>query len=263
VHRRAAVVASAALLVLPLGSCSSSDDHEKAVTVLAASSLTEAFTTLADAFEEKHDGVKVRLSFGSSTTLADQAGQGAPGDVLATADEDSMAIAEEARVLTDGAVVFAENQMVLVVPADNPAKITSYTDLKGALWVRCADDVPCGRVANMIIALNSAMGGFQVNHNRAVGDPASLEVDVKSVLAKVTSGEADAGFVYATDAKAAGDDVRVIEVPHSREALTRYSIAQLNQADDDDLAAEFVELVLSADGQQALAEAGFTALPPR
>lgn len=237
-----------ALVLLSLSSCGG-DDDEKVLTVLAAASLTEVFTDLAETFEEGHDGVEVRLSFGSSTTLADQAGQGAPGDVLATADEASMAIAEGADVLADDAVVFAENQLVLVVPADNAAGITSYADLlkSDVDWLRCADEVPCGRAASKLIDLNEPLGG-----------PASLEVDVKSVLAKVTSGEADAGFVYATDAQAAGDDVRVIEVPHSGEVLTSYHVATLAQADDDELAAEFVELATSEEGQAVLMRAGFS-----
>jgi molybdate transport system substrate-binding protein len=243
---RAAALALA-LLLLPLSSCGGDDDKDTELTVLAASSLTETFTQLGDAFEKEHDGVEVSHSFGSSATLADQAGQGAPGDVLATADETSMQVAEKAGVLTDDAVVFAENQMVLVVPADNPSKIETFADLAGTDWVRCADDVPCGRVANTVLGLNPP-----------VGDPASLEIDVKSVLAKVTSGEADAGFVYATDAKAAGADVLVIDVPHALDALTRYYIAPLEQAGDDDLAADWVTFVTSAEGRKVLEDAGFT-----
>lgn len=237
------------LLVFPLASCSSSsdDDDKRVLTVLAASSLTEAFTKLGDEFEQGGDDVEVRFSFGSSTTLADQAGQGAPGDVLATADESSMALAEEAGVLAKDAVEFAQNQIVLVVPADNPGRIASLADLAGTDWVRCADDVPCGRVANQVLELNPP-----------VGEPASLEVDVKSVLAKVTSGEADAGFVYATDAQAAGDDVRTIDVPHSLDALTRYYIAPLEQADDDFLAEDWVRFVRSKQARTVLEDAGFT-----
>lgn len=248
------------LLLLPLSSCGG-DDDEQVLTVLAAASLTEAFTELADTFEGEHDGVKVRLSFGSSTTLADQAGQGAPGDVLATADETSMAIAEKADVLADDPLIFAANEMVLVVPADNPAGIRTYDDLlKGGVdWLRCADDVPCGRAATRLIDLNPSRDVLgAIDRDAPLGDPASLEVDVKSVLAKVTSGEADAGFVYATDARAAGDDVHVIEVPHSADVLTSYYIAALDQADDGDLAAEFVELVHSAEGRDALTQAGFS-----
>ena len=234
------------LVLLPLSSCGD-DEDDHVLTVLAASSLTEVFTDLADTFEAEHDGVEVRLSFGSSTTLADQAAEGAPGDVLATADETSMAIAEDAGVLADDPLVFAANELVLVVPPDNPGDVGSFDDLAGTDWVRCADDVPCGRVA---IALAEA-NGVSV-------EPASLEVDAKSVLAKVTSGEADAGLVYRTDAQAAGDNVQVIEIPHAADHLATYLIAALSDADDDDLAAEFVELVHSTEGRNALTRAGFS-----
>jgi molybdate transport system substrate-binding protein len=90
-------------------------------------------------------------------------------------------------------------------------------------------------------------------------EPASLEVDVKSVLAKVTSDEADAGFIYTTDAVAAGDAVEAFDVPGSEDVVTDYPIAPLTQASDADLAQEFVDLVLSATGQDVLAEAGFGA----
>jgi molybdate transport system substrate-binding protein len=237
-----------ALVLLPLSSCGGDDGNtDTELTVLAASSLTEVFTELGESFEENHDGLEVRLSFGSSTTLADQAAQGAPGDVLATADETSMAIADDAGVLADDPLIFAANEMVLVVPADNPGDVSSFDDLVDTDWVRCADDVPCGRVATALVAANGV-----------TAEPASLEVDVKSVLAKVTSGEADAGLVYRTDAQAAGDDVQVIEIPHAADHRATYVIAALSDADDDDLAAEFRELVLSADGQQALTDAGFT-----
>lgn len=236
------------LLALPVAACSSDgSEQDQGLTVLAASSLTEVFERLADDFAAEHDGVEVRLSFGSSTTLAEQAADGAPGDVLATADRPSMAIAEDADVLAADAVPFATNELVLVVPADDPAGIEGIDDLAGTDWVRCADDVPCGRVA---LALAEA--------NDLGSEPASLEVDVKSVLAKVTSGEADAGLVYRTDAVAAGDAVRMIEIPHAAEHPAEYFLAPLADAADDDLATDWVELVTSEAGLALLTEAGFT-----
>ncbi len=246
--RRLATLTAALLLpVAALSSCSGGDDDADTLTVLAASSLTSAFEQLADDFEADHDGVEVTFSFGSSTALAEQAAQGAPGDVLATADEVSMGVAEAGDALEGEAVAFATNQMVLAVPAENPAGIESYADLEGTDWVRCADDVPCGRVALSLL-----------DANEPIGEPVSLEVDAKSVLGKVTSGEADAGFVYATDAAAAGDAVTVIEIPGANQALTTYFIAVLDDAENDDLAADWVELVTSETGQAALAAAEFT-----
>lgn len=245
---RAAALALA-LLLLPLSSCGGDDDDkETELTVLAASSLTGVFEELAMQFEDEHDGVKVTLSFGSSTTLAEQATQGAPGDVLATADEKSITVAKDGDALSADPAAFATNEMVLVVPADNPGDISSLADLAGTDFVRCVDDAPCGRVA-LALALSEA--------NNLTADPASLEVDVKAVLAKVTSGEADAGFVYATDAAAAGDEVKVIPIEHSDEQLTTYFIAPLEQSGDEGLATDWIELVQSDAGLKVLADAEF------
>ena len=216
--------------------------------VLAAASLTEVFEDFADDFEAAHDGVEVQFSFGSSTDLAEQAADGAPGDVLATADEKSMQVAEDADVTGGDPVTFATNTMVLVTPPDNPAGIESIDDLGGTTWVRCADEVPCGRVALGLLESNGV-----------TSEPASLEEDVKSTLEKVTSGEADAGLVYATDAIAAGEDVNVIEIADAADQPTSYFLAPLAQSEDGELAQEWIDLVLSDEGQAKLAEAGFSA----
>jgi molybdate transport system substrate-binding protein len=234
-------------LVLPLAGCGGDDDGDTTtITVLAAASLTGTFTELADRFEADHDRVQVKLAFDSSATLAQQALDGAPADVLATADTATMDTAGDA--LDGGPELFATNTMVLVTPADNPAGITGFDDLAhGDLtYVVCVDTAPCGKVAAALLA-----------DNTVTTDPASLEVDVKAVLAKVTSGEADAGIVYATDAAAAGDSVRVFDVPHADEEVTSYPIATLEQSGEADLAQQFVDLVLSDAGRQVLADAGF------
>jgi molybdate transport system substrate-binding protein len=235
-------------VLLPLAACGGGGDDDTTITVLAAASLTETFTDLAADFEAAHDGVTVRLAFDSSATLAEQAVGGAPADVLATADSATMDSARDA--LAADPEVFATNTMVLVTPADNPAGITSYDDLAAGdvTYVVCVDTAPCGKVAASLIETTGL-----------TAEPASLEVDVKSVLAKVTSGEADAGLVYATDAVAAGGDVQVFEIPGADDAVTSYPIAPLDQSTDADLAQQFVDLVLSAAGQQVVGDAGFGA----
>lgn len=237
------------LLVLPVAACGGGGDGADAsggeLTVLAAASLTDVYEDLAGEFENGHD-VDVTLSFGSSTDLAAQAADGAPGDVLATADETSMRVAEDAGV-TGEVTTFASNVMVLVTPPDNPASVRSLGDLEGATWVRCADEVPCGRVA---------VGVLEDNGVRA--EPASLEEDVRATLDKVVSGEADAGLVYASDAVAAGDDVATVEIPGAEAQLTSYLVTTLEQSEDPDLARAWVDLVTSEEGQQALTDAGFT-----
>ena len=245
--RRVLRVAAALLLLAPLAACSGDEGEggEETLTVLAASSLTDVYEGLATDFEEEQ-GVDVEFSFGSSTDLAEQAADGAPGDVLSTADETSMQIAEDAGVTGD-VVTFATNVLVIVTPPDNPAGIESLADLADATWVRCADDVPCGRVALAVLEANGI-----------TAEPVSLEEDVRSTLDKVISGEAEAGLVYASDAVAAGDDVARIDIPGSEEQITSYFAATLEGAADADLAQAWIDLLTSEAGQQAFTDAGFT-----
>lgn len=224
------------------------DTGSTELTILAAASLTETFTALADEFEAAHPGVSVRLAFDSSATLAAQAVQGAPADLLATADAATMQDAVDGGAVPDGPTTFATNVMTLVVPADNPADIRSVADLDGpgVDYVVCVDTAPCGKVGAALLAAN-----------RITAAAASLETDVKAVLAKVVSDEADAGLVYVTDAAAAGDAVQRVEVPEADTEVLDYPIGVLEQAGAPDLALEFVDLVLAADGQALLADAGF------
>lgn len=226
------------------------DGGDSTLTVLGAASLTGSFTDLARTFEADHPGVEVTLAFDSSATLAGQAVEGAPADVLATADTGTMQDAVDGGVVAAGPTTFATNVMTLVVPADNPAGITSFADLENGDvdYVVCVDTAPCGKTGAALLEA----GG--IDH-----EPASLETDVKSVLAKVSSGEADAGLVYVTDATAAGADVTSVEIPDAASQQQEYPIAVLEQAGDADLAQQFVDLVLSDEGQALLAAAGFGA----
>lgn len=229
------------------------------LSVLAAASLTEPFTELASQFESEHPDAEVRLAFDSSATLAEQVTQGAPADVLATADEPTMAVAVDAGATDGDPQVFATNRLVLVVPADNPAGIESLPDLDGDVdYVVCVASAPCGALARDLLA-DAAV----------TAPPASEEVDVKAVLSKVQLDEADAGLVYASDAVAAGAGVSQVETsaggPDGPDdtgdpdgtALTRYPIARVAEAPEPDLAAAWVDLVTSPAGRDALTAAGF------
>ncbi|MGH3346084.1 MAG: molybdate ABC transporter substrate-binding protein [Nocardioides sp.] len=244
--RRALSTACALVLLTSLVACSGDDEGDAGtLTVLAAASLTDVYEELGQTFEDEQ-GVEVEFSFGSSTDLAEQAADGAPGDVLSTADETSMQIAEDAGV-TGEAVTFATNVLVLVTPPDNPAGIESLDDLADATWVRCADDVPCGRAALGVLEANAI-----------TAEPASLEEDVRATLDKVISGEVEAGLVYATDAVAAGDGVATIDIPGAEEQPTSYFAAPLEGAEDADLAQAWLDLLTSEAGQRALTGAGFS-----
>ena len=235
---------------LTLSGCSAgTGSDEETLTVLAAASLTETFTELAEEFEAEHPGVRVRLAFDSSATLAQQALEGAPADVLATADGRTMELATDA--LNGAPQVFARNSLVLVAPADGRVEVQGFDDVATgrATYVACVETAPCG-------ALWAALADEQ----QVDAEPVSLEVDVKAVLARVVADEVDAGVVYATDAVSAGEDVATFPIPGADALTTTYPIAVLEQAREPDLAQQFVELVLSEAGRDVLDTAGF-ALP--
>lgn len=248
---RDAAVLAGLISVATLGSaCTSTEGaaDEGTVTVLAAASLTETFTTLGDLFEADHPGVTVRLAFDSSATLASQAAQGAPADVLATADLATMQQAADSGVVAGAPERFATNTLTLVVPRENPAGLVDFRDLStpGVDFVVCVETAPCGAAATALLASNGVTAA-----------PASLETDVKAVLAKVIQDEADAGLVYRSDAVAAGAGVQALEIPGADSEVLAYPVAILRQAQVPDLAAEFVDLLLSAEGQSTLSAAGF------
>ena len=225
-----------ALLVLALAGCGG-DDAE--LTVYAAASLTEVFQELdADA----------RFNFAGSDDLATQIREGARVDVYAAAsprypDE----LMDEG--LLEQPQVFATNRLVLVVPSDNPAGIDSVDDLNGVRLVVGAEGVPVGDYTRTVL---ENMGASEV-----LDSVVSNEDDVKGVVGKVSSGEADAGFVYVTDYNAARDELQAIELPEEAQAVVEYPIAVVTDTGNREAAEAFVELVLSDEGQRALADAGF------
>lgn len=252
---RGARTAAATLALASLAATAACSDDPGAgengrtkLTVLAASSLTEPFETLADRFEDDHPDVRVAVSFGSSATIAAQVAAGAPADVVATADAVTMAILEDDDLVVGDATVFASNQLALVVPVDNPAGIEELGDLEQADYVACVPSAPCGSLAQQVL-----------KEAGITRPPASLEVDDKAVLTKVMLDEADAGLVYASDVVAAGGDVEQVPLPGGTGPATSYPVAVVARSEHRELADAWLELLLSPDGQQALAEAGFGA----
>lgn len=245
--RRLLPALALSLAVTSLAGCGGDDQPRVTLRVFAAASLTESFTTLAEQFEKDHPGTKVELNFGPSSGLVEQIGSGAPADVFASASPSNMET-----LVQDGDAGdpqdFASNSMEIAVPAKNPARIEALSDLvgQGVKVALCQPQVPCGKVSTEVFE----RAGLKV---RAVTE----EVDVKSVLTKVTLGEVDAGVVYVTDVRAAGDKVRGIEIPDSQNASTTYPIATLRASEHAKQADEFVDLVLSGAGAKVLADAGF------
>lgn len=229
---------------------SDSNTGDSGVTVFAAASLKSTFTELGAQFEEDNPGTKVSFNFAGSSDLVSQLSQGAPADVFASADTANMAKAVEAGLVSGEPVDFAANTLVIVTPPGNPRGIASFADLarSDSQVVVCAPQVPCGSATEKV--------------ERATGvtlTPVSEESAVTDVLGKITSGQADAGLVYVTDASGAGDKVTVVPFPESSSAINTYPIAVLRGAADSTAAAKFVGLVTGPRGREVLSAAGFAA----
>lgn len=238
----------------PGASASGSADGSRAITgeitVFAAASLKGTFTELAADFEAAHPGTTVTLNFAGSSDLVTQIVEGAPADVFASADTKNMAKLADSDLLDGSSTDFATNTLEIAVPPSNPAKIASLDDLAraGVKTVICAPQVPCGSATAAV----EKASGVDIQ-------PVSEESSVTDVLGKVTSGEADAGLVYVTDVRAAGDAVVGIPFDESAEAVNTYPIATLRGTAQSDVARAFVAYVASPAGQKVLAAAGFGA----
>ncbi|KPI24928.1 molybdenum ABC transporter, periplasmic molybdate-binding protein [Actinobacteria bacterium OV320] len=229
-------------------STSASDQLSGTVTVFAAASLKESFTTLGKEFEKAHPGTKVTFSFGGSDSLAASITGGAPADVFASASPKTMAIVTDAGDASGTPATFVRNQLEIATLPGNPDKIASLKDLtKSSLKVvLCDKTVPCGAAAQKAL-----------DASKLKLTPVSYEQDVKAALTKVELKEADAAVVYKTDVHAAGDKVEGVEFPESADAINDYPIVQLKDAQNTAAAKAFIALVQSAEGQKVLTEAGF------
>jgi molybdate transport system substrate-binding protein len=229
----------------------STDGLDGSITVFAAASLQATFAELAERFEAANPRVSVELTFAGSSQLVTQLVEGAPGDVVASADETNMTtLVDEGLVDASHAVDVATNTLRIAVPPGNPAGVEGFGDLAdaGVKTVVCAPQVPCGAAT---AAIEEATG---------VDIPAvSEESSVTDVLGKVTSGEADAGLVYVTDVIAAGDAVEGIAFPEADGAVNVYPVAPLEGAANPEVAEAFVAFVAGEVGRDVLDAAGFGA----
>jgi molybdate transport system substrate-binding protein len=218
------------------------------IMVFAAASLKQTFTDIGEQFKTDNPGVSVEFSFAGSSDLVTQLTQGAPADVFASADTKNMDKAVQAGLLAGGPVNFATNTLTIAVAPGNPNKIASFKDLtqQGLNVVVCAPQVPCGSATQSV----EKATGVTLN-------PVSEESSVTDVLNKVTTGEADAGLVYVTDVKGAGDKVAVVAFPEAAGAVNTYPIAVLKESKNPEFARNFVDLVTGESGQKVLSAAGF------
>lgn len=246
------------LLVAMLVACSGPANAAAptTLTVFAAASLRNAFTDLAARFEAAHPGVAVRLNFDGSQILATQIANGAPADVFASADETSMGKVVSA---VDTPRDFARNSLVMIAQFD--VHIHSLRDLTraGLKLAICAEQAPCGRYTRVALRKLSADKSFWPDYgDQVLRNVATQEQNVGGVVQKVLVGEADAGFVYATDAILKGG-VRLLNfpVPDDDQEIATYPIAAVKNSTNATLARSFVEYVFSADGQRVLSSYGF------
>jgi molybdate transport system substrate-binding protein len=239
------VVAAAALVAAAGSAPVSGASSTGGITVYAASSLTNVFPAIDAA---------PKYSFGASNTLAGQITLGAPADVFASANT-AIPAALYAKGLVERPVNFTRNTLVIVVPKSNPAGVKSIYDLTktGVTIAIAASGVPVGSYTLQVLG--------QMNLTKAVlANVVSQETDVREVLAKVATGQVDAGFVYSTDAKTASGQVTVIKVPPWAQPKVTYAMAVVTKSPNQAVAKAFIAEVLSKRGQARLGSYGFLPL---
>lgn len=226
----------------------SSSTASETLTVFAASSLREAFTAIGDAFTAANPNVTITFNFAASSELVTQVDNGAPADIVATADTSTMSRLTTSDSIRTDPVVFTTNRAMIIVGAGNPKNITAVADLSDpdVVVIGCAPDVPCGAYARTV--LDNA--GVSVTFK-------SLEENVKAVVSKVTLGEADAGIVYVTDVLGVGHRAEGIEIPADVNIRAEYPVAVTTRAVDPSTARAFIDFLLSDAGRSLLESFGF------
>ena len=219
------------------------------LTISAATSLTDAFTELAKQFRKVNKGVKVRLNFGSSSTLLTQIQSGAPSDIMASADLTNL----EKLVASGNVVVtpkvFARNTMAIAVKLGNPKSVRSVADLALLSFIAlCGKTVPCGVYASSVLT----RAGVVIAESKV-----TRGIDVKATLSAVANGDAEAAIVYKTDVLAAKKTVVGIDIPSAQNVKAMYGIAPIRGSKNPANAKAFIDFVLSEQGWQILKSFGF------
>lgn len=245
--------AACIVAVLSLTACSSGTESDSesgentTLTVFAAASLTEVFEDIAEDFTKTETGVDVKFSFAGSSDLVAQISEGAPADVIATADETTMDTLAADDLLAGEPSNFASNTLTLAVPEGNPGDISSSQDFAGKDLVVCAPQVPCGAATQK-----------WAKQNAVTLDPASEENSVTDVLGKVSAGQADAGIVYVTDVARADSDVEEVELDGADKVINKYPAATVDASENKDAADAFVTFLQSDVAAKRLKDAGFS-----
>ncbi len=237
------------VVALLAASCGTREPSDDELLVFAAASLTDAFSAMAEAYQEVHPGVAVSLSFASSSSLRDQILEGAPADVFASANTATMDQVVEAGAAAES-VTFTGNELQIAVPSGNPAGVTGLADFgdDDLLLGLCVAEAPCGGFARQALEKAAVVPAIDTD-----------EPNVRALLTKVEAGELDAAIVYRTDVIAAAGSVGEIPIPPEYNVRATYPIAALSDAPHPTTAAEFVAFVLSSRGQEIMDGFGFVA----
>jgi molybdate transport system substrate-binding protein len=229
---------------------------EQSLLVFAAASLTDAFSAIATEFQAQNPNVEILFNFASSADLATQLAEGAPADVFASANNSQMNNARDAGRIAGNPRTFVKNRLVLIVPTDNPANITSLQDLdnEGVQVLLAAEGVPVRDYTNtMLDRLASDPAYGEAYRTAVLANVVSEEENVRQVAAKIALGEADAGIVYVSDVTPdISDSVMAIGIPDTLNTIASYPIAITNDSAQAELAQAFVDFVLSDTGQDSL-----------
>ena len=244
----------------PLTARSAAAAQHQTLWVFAAASLSDAFTEIAHRLEGQQPGLDVRINFAGSQQLAAQIEQGAAADVFASADDRWMANLRDRGFLAGDSKVFARNRLVVIIPKTNPARIRRLQDLAhgGVKLVLGTDAVPVGHYSRTVLQNLARDPAFGADFaTRALRNLVSEEENVKSVVAKVRLGEADAGMAYRSDVTpAVSRYVRILEIPEAANVVASYPIATLKGATAREAGDAFVALVLSPEGQGVFEHSG-------
>lgn len=237
------------------------------LTVFTAASLTGAFTDVGKAYEAQNPDVKVDLVFDGSQALRTQIEQGAQPDVFVSANAKHMNALKGAGFMENDTVVFfLENSIAVIVPTDNPAGITTLSDLAkpGVKLVIGTKDVPFGSYTRQVLDKMAADPAYGEEYVDAVyANVISEETAVSTVVPKLKLGEADAAFVYKSDVKPEDkDDIQRIEIPAEYNVVAKYPLGILTESTQKDAAASFIEFVTGTDAGAILQEYGFDPITP-
>lgn len=230
--------------------------NENELIIFAASSLTNAFEELANKFEETHPSINIVLNFGSSAQLAAQILAGAKGDIFASANTIQMEIVQNAGELRDFPIVFCTNSLVIGVPFNNPHDINSLQDLgnQNLRIVLAIPNTPIRDYSDTLVKTYLSEED-QENFFRNVQ---SEETNARQMVTKIAIGEADAGIIYSSDITPnLSKLLKAIPIPENQNILAQYLIGILRNTNNHKLSEEFIQFVLSDEGQSTLRKWGF------